>query len=269
MATRSEQRRKYRVAQDIVDVCSRVQEDLNSHSGNFVQEYLKDERHLRGKLLEKFDLRGLDTTLDYRPSSLRDRRSHIDALVVGPKGKGKILVEIKKQRMHDQKYDPRSVQDQLLRLVVQAQLEGGLAMFIWIGDSGRIGDLKYFLHKKKVPACRDIRMDTEDEQTILEKVRKGLRMKSNQDLDREYKEQKVADMNFTEIRIYRINICGRIQHQRLYIRVWIIDPTYRDVNYKPLCIWWWIRTSQAEAEDIDFCTNPCHDCQGCFVVCRD
>ena len=265
MAASSKQRTKrvesktlhnYAVAKEVLDACSRVQEDLNSYSRNGATQFLKDERFFQGKLAEKLDSHCLDydfqcwdsdcqclhVELEYRPSSAIDKRLvRIDALVEN-RNRGKVLVEIKKQRMttkYGNKYNPTSVQDQLLRLVVQTQLEGGLGMFIWIGDREDIGSFDYFLDRICVPACRRIHTETNDIETIHEEVRMRLGL--------QYQELADISMRFTGIRIDRMAIGTEIQHQRLYIRVWIIDPKYRDVGCQPD----WI-TPTTEAGDIRF-----------------
>jgi len=236
----------YEVAERIIVACSSVREDLNRLSRNAAQQFLKDERYFQWKVAEALDSQRLEFELEYRPSSSKDKRSiRIDAVVKGEYG-GKVLVEMKKQRnQHPDQYVENSVRDQLLRLVIQTQLEGGLAMFLWIGDNRHIGSWDDFLDVKLVPACQGIYTDTNDLQTIWEEVRMRLGMYSNHKLIEEYGEQPVTDMRFNGIRIYRTGM--EIPHQQLYIRVWIIDPKYRDVEYRPT----WI-ISETQTADIRF-----------------
>lgn len=251
----------YAVAKRILDACSSVQEDLNRLSRNAAEQFLKDERYFQWKVAEALDSQQFDSQrlesqrlefeLEYRPSSSKDKRSiRIDALVKDEDG-GKVLVEMKKQRnRHPDQYVETSVRDQLLRLVIQTQLEGGLAMFLWIGDDSHIGHWDDFLDIKRVPACQRIYTDRNDRQIILEKVRMRLGMDSNRKLIRKYGEGPVTDMRLSGIRIYRMGIGMEIRHQQLYIRAWIIDPKYRDVEYRPT----WI-TSETKTADIRFCMD--------------
>jgi len=238
----------YAVAKRILDACSSVQKDLDRLSGNAAEQFLKDERFFQWKVAEVLDSQRLGFELEYRPRSSKDKRSiRIDAVVEGEDG-GKVLVEMKKQRIGSpDQYVETSVRDQLLRLVIQTQLEGGVAMFIWIGDDQNIGCWDHFLDVQPVPACQRIETDTNNRQIILEKVRMRLGMYSNCELIRKYVERPLIDVRFSGIRIYRKDIGMEIPHQQLYIRVWIIDPKYRDVEYRPA----WI-TSETQTADIRF-----------------
>ena len=240
------QARHYAVAERILVACSSVKEDLNRLSESAAQQFLKDERYFQWKVAEALDSRRLEFELEYRPSSSKDKRSiRIDALVKDEDG-GKVLVEMKKQRnWHPDQYVKTSVRDQLLCLVVQTQLEGGLAMFLWIGDNRHIGHWDDFLDVKLVPACQGIYTNTNGLPIILEEVRMCLGMDSNHELIRKYGEGPVTDMRVSGIRIYRMGM--EILHQQLYIRVWIIDPKHRDVGYQPT----WI-TSETQTADIRF-----------------
>lgn len=239
----------YAVAKRILDACSSVLEDwkLKKFSENAVRQFLKDERYFQWKVAEVLDSERREFELEYRPSSSKDKRSiRIDAVVKDKDG-GKVLVEMKKQRRWDDPYVPTSVQDQFLRLVIQTQLEGGLAMFLWIGDDRCIGHWDDFLDFKDVPACKWIDTDRNDMQKILEKVRIRLGMKSDEELIEDYGEKPVTDMRFSGIRIYRMDIDAERVHHQLYIQVWIIDPKYWDVEYRPA----WI-TSETQTADIRF-----------------
>lgn len=118
-------------------------------------------------------------------------------------------------------------------------------MFLWIGGNRHIGSWDDFLDVKLVPACQGIYTDKNDLPIILEKVRMRLGMDSNHKLIENYGERPVTDMRFNGIRIYRMGM--EIPDQQLYIRVWIIDPKYRDVEYRPT----WIK-SKTQTADIRF-----------------